>query len=184
MLPLSDFPVLKTPRLVLREMLLEDKEDIFRMQADPRMCEHSDSRPETEISGTEEYIERMAAGIHEGNWLIWAIENIESQRVIGTVCIWNFSKDKKIAELGYGIIPECRGKGLMKEALNRIIEFSFKDLKLEALDAYTEENNHSSIGLLKSCSFIDIDKVVDEGFYSNRNFTMVVFRLNTPIINN
>lgn len=180
MLPLMNFPELKTNRLLLRNMALSDKEDIFYMQSNPKMSEHTDSRPETELSGTEEYIQRMDAGIKEGKWLIWAIEELEGHKVIGTVCVWNISKDQKIAELGYGLIPEYWGKGLMKEALMAIADFCFKELNFEILDAYTEENNHPSIKLLKSCSFVDVDKVVDEGFYSDRNFTMVVFRLNNP----
>lgn len=174
---LKPFPQLETERLILRKMISSDKDDIFYMQSNPKMSEHSDSQPETEPDGALAYIERMNTGVSEGKWFIWALEEKETHKVVGTVCIWNFSNDKKIAELGYGIIPECQGKGLMSEALLSIIDYSFNVLDMNLLDAYTEENNLPSIKMLNRIGFKDVDRVIDEGFYKEQDFCMIVFRL-------
>ena len=173
----KNFPELETERLVLRRMTISDKLDIFAMQSDPKMSEHSDSQPALDISETIAYIEKMEAGVDDGKWLIWAMEDKLTKKVIGTVCIWDFSNDQKTAELGYGIIPEARGKGLMQEALTAAVTYGFSTLKMDFLDAYTEENNQPSIRLLQRCGFEEVDRVTDEGFYTDRDFVMVVFRL-------
>lgn len=173
----NEFPILETERLILRRMTISDKLDIFAMQSDPKMSEHSDSQPALDIKETIAYIEKMEAGVDDGKWLIWAMEDKLTKKVIGTICIWDFSNDKRTAELGYGIIPETRGKGLMKEALSAVVSYGFNTLKMDFLDAYTEENNQPSIKLLHRCGFEEVDRVVDEGFYTDRDFVMVVFRL-------
>ncbi|MFZ5967337.1 MAG: hypothetical protein ACOYVK_09205 [Bacillota bacterium] len=48
---------------------------------------------------------------------------------------------------------------------------------MSALDAYTEENNMKSNKLLESCKFDEIDRVNDQGYYNNRVYHMVVYRL-------
>ncbi|MGK0466414.1 GNAT family N-acetyltransferase [Clostridium sp.] len=65
----------------------------------------------------------------------------------------------------------------MKEALLSVIEYGFNVMKLKTLDAYTEEHNAKAISLLEKCDFIEINKVDDDGYFNNRIYHMVVFRL-------
>lgn len=65
----------------------------------------------------------------------------------------------------------------MKEALLAVVEYGFKDMKLKALEAYTEENNIKSIKLLKGCNFAETKRVDDEGYFNNRIYHMIVYRL-------
>ena len=44
----------------------------------------------------------------------------------------------KTGELGYGIMPDYQGQGLMKESLLSVIEYGFNIMNLEELLAYTE----------------------------------------------
>ena len=85
------------------------------------------------------------------------------------------------AELGCGIIPEYQNRGFMKEALLRVVNYGFEVMNLKTLDAYTEEKNMSSIKLLENCNFIEVDRVDDEGYFSERMYHMVVFRLKNAI---
>ncbi len=86
----------------------------------------------------------------DNKWIIWAIEHRQTKKVIGTISIWNTNIEQGISELGYGIITDYQGKGLMKEVLLSVIKYGFEVMNLKALEAYTEENNHSSIKLLEN----------------------------------
>ncbi|GAA0720483.1 hypothetical protein GCM10008905_09710 [Clostridium malenominatum] len=70
-----------------------------------------------------------------------------------------------------------QGKGLMKEALLSVIEYGLKVMNLKALEAYTEENNIKSIKLLEKCNFTLANRVDDEGYFNNRVYHMLVYRL-------
>lgn len=174
----NPFPVIEMKNLILRKMNYKDTYDIFKMRNDPKMNEYTDTKLDESPEETKFYIEKMNKGIDENKWIIWAIEHRQSKIVIGSISIWSINPDQKSAELGYGIIPEYQGKGFMKEALLGAADYSFNVMNLKALEAYTEENNIKSIKLLKGCKFEEVDRVDDEGFYSNRIFHMIVYRLN------
>ena len=177
MINFNPFPILETKNLILRKLNHQDAEDLFEMRTDPKVIEHVDSKLDQTKEDTIAYIDKMNKGIGENKWVIWAIEHREAKKVIGSISIWNINLEEETAELGYGLLPSFQGKGLMKEALLKAVEYGFNTMKLKALEAYTEENNTSSIKLLESCNFIETKRVDDEGFFSDRIYHMVVYRL-------
>ncbi|MFL0268065.1 GNAT family N-acetyltransferase [Candidatus Clostridium radicumherbarum] len=173
----NPLPVIETKNLILRKMDYDDIYDIFQMRKDPRMNEFTDTKLDEIPEETRSYIEKMNKGVDENKWVIWAIEHKQSKKVIGSISIWNINLEQKSAELGYGIIPEYQGRGFMKEALLSAADYGFNVMNLETLEAYTEENNIKSIKLLKGCKFEEVDRVDDEGYYNDRIYHMVVYRL-------
>lgn len=177
MIRFAPFPNLETENLILRKMDQNDVGDIFEMRKDTRMHEYTDTKVDENIDETKAYIDKMNKGVDDDKWIIWAIEHKQTNKVIGTISIWNFDSEQKSGELGYGIIPDYQGKGLMKEALLSVVKYGFDKMNLYVLDAYTEEKNLSSIKLLEKCDFTEIKRVDDEGYFSNRVYHMVVYRL-------
>ncbi len=170
------FPIIKTESLKLRRLGLQDAADLFDMRSDPRMHEYTDTRPDRSVEETRKYIQAMNRGIDENVWVVWAIEHRPTGRVIGTVCIWNLKAEQVSGELGYGLHPEYQGQGLMREALLAVIDYGFSTMQLGVLEAYTEERNLKSRGLLKRCGFSEIGLVEEMGDNTNRLFRMVVYR--------
>ena len=60
--------------------------------------------------------------------------------MIGTICFWNESADRKSAELGYELHPEYQGNGYMDEAMKEVIGFAFRS-GFTSLEAYTHKDN-------------------------------------------
>jgi len=173
----NPFPIVETKNLSLRRMTPEDTEDIYQMRKDPRMIEFTDSKLDVSREETNSYIEKMNKGVDEGKWIIWAIEHKSSKKVIGSISIWNMDSEQKSAELGYGIIPEYQNKGFMKEAFASVVEYGFEVMNLNTLDAYTEEKNINSIKLLETCKFVEVNRVDDEGYYSEKTYRMIVYQM-------
>ena len=171
------FPVIETNNLLLRKITQDDTYDIYYMRKEPKMIEFTDSKLDGSLEETKSYIDIVNKGVDEGKWIIWAIEHKQSKKVIGTISIWNINPEQKSAELGYGIIPDYQNKGLMKEALLSVVDYGFEVMNLAALEAYTEEKNTRSIKLLERCKFVETNRVDDEGYYSNRIYHMIVFKL-------
>ncbi len=57
------------------------------------------------------------------------------------------------AYLGYGLGVKFTGQGLMTEAVELILRFAFKDLKLHRIEANVQPNNTSSIAVLRKTGF-------------------------------
>ena len=55
--------------------------------------------------------------------------------MIGTCGFTRFDYDNNAAEVGYVINPEYRGRGIAPEALSRVLEFGFTELKLNRIEA-------------------------------------------------
>jgi [ribosomal protein S5]-alanine N-acetyltransferase len=175
------FPCIETKNLVLRRMSYNDIGDLFEMRKDPRMSEYTDTIPDATTDETKAYIDKMNRGIDDNKWIIWAIEHKQSNKVIGSISIWNINKEKEIGELGYGVSPDYQGKGLMREALLSVIEYGLGMMNLKVLEAYTEENNTNSINLLERCNFIEFNRVEDEGYFNNRVYSMIGYRIDKII---
>ncbi len=174
------FPTLETERLMLREMTLSDQDDLFAMRADPRMHAYTDTTPDERVEQTSAYIEHMRKGVAENRWILWAISHKETNRVIGSVGIWNIDEAKHTAELSYGITPDYQSKGYMAEALTRALTFAFQTMRLAALEAYTEADNVPSRKLLERLHFAEVDRVDDTSADGKRVYHMIVYRLERP----
>lgn len=171
------FPALATENLNLRKMQPSDAADLFEMRSDPRMHEYTDTLPDRSMDETTAYIAKMLDGVAKNQWIIWTIEHKASNKVIGSVSIWNIDAETMCAELGYGIAPEYQGRGFMKEALLEAAEYGLASMKLKRLDAYTEETNICSLKLLEKCGFIETGKADDQGYVHDRVYHMTIYSL-------
>ena len=57
--------------------------------------------------------------------------------ILGTISIWNISREQSKAELGFGLFPGSLGKGIMSEALVKVVEYGFNKMGLKTIEAYT-----------------------------------------------
>ena len=49
------------------------------------------------------HLQLISAELRNGKSVTWGITRKESNDLIGTICLWNFSADKKTAEVGYDL---------------------------------------------------------------------------------
>ena len=73
---------------------------------------------------------------------------------MGTIGLWNISKEKNSAEIGYELIPAFQGKGIMQEVFPALVAFGFETMKLQTIEAYTTSDNEKSVKLLEKNNFI------------------------------
>ena len=143
-----------TNRLVLRKLKISDASAIFALQSNEQNRKYIDRLLMTELAEAEHLIKKLNTGIDDNQWLYWGICLKEDMEVIGTICIWQFSDDEPYkAEVGYELLPECQGRGIMNEALHSIVDYGFNVIKLDYLEACTAKNNTGSIRLLEKNKF-------------------------------
>jgi ribosomal-protein-alanine N-acetyltransferase len=114
-----------------------------------------------------EFIER----IKNNSFSYWAIALKGNEKLVGTICLFDVSEEQKKCEIGYELLTEYQGKGIMREAAKKIIEYSFQTLGLKTIDAYTHKDNQSSTNLLKELKFKSTDGV------DKTNSKFILFRL-------
>lgn len=57
------------------------------------------------------------------------------------------------------MLPEFRGKGLMRGALKKVIDYAFKGVNVKLITAFPSDVNDSSVGLLEALNFRLEDKI-------------------------
>ena len=159
----SPFPDLSTERLLLRQLKMKDAAEIFALRSDKRMNEFIDRPLSTKMEEAEEFITKINTGIEKGESWYWAIGLKNEDKLIGTICLWNFDMEKTIAELGYELKPEYQGLGIMSEAVERMIDFGFNSIELKIMTAVVRTMNYKSIYLLEKKGFVkDINNVISD----------------------
>ncbi|HTB07239.1 MAG TPA: GNAT family N-acetyltransferase [Bacteroidia bacterium] len=163
------FPTLETERLVLRQLDASDENEIFRLRSDEKVNEFLDRPKANTLDDAKRFIEKIAKGINNNENLYWAITLKNEKKLIGTICLWSFSLEKNSAEIGYELLPDFQGKGFMHEAIKAVVEYGFKTMKLDAIDAFTHPRNIKSIKIAERNGFV-YEKETDDGvIYSLKN---------------
>lgn len=171
----KDFPNLKTDRLLLRKLVSDDDRYIFEYQSNKENFQFVDMPIYTNIEEVENYINKMNNGVEKNKWIIWAIADINTNTILGTISIWNISKEKSKAELGYGLFPGNIGKGIMSEALKKVVEYGFNNMGLKIIEAYTSTRNQKSIALLERNDFSKKSLFVETETLSGEPMEMVIY---------
>lgn len=164
------FPEIRTKRLLLRKIEASDCDAIFFLRSDKTVNQYikrSESDQTKNKADAIKFIKKINDGIENNKFISWGISIKSNQKIIGTICLWNFSDDNKTAEVGYDLNPEFHKKGLMNEALKSIIHFGFYELDLDKIEAFTHIENKNSKRLLIKNGFDLNDKRTDEDNLSN-----------------
>lgn len=146
------FPHLETKRLLLREIRVEDAEAIFAYCSDPTATQFF-MNPLTELSQARPIAEEYYNYFHTGKGIVWGLSLKENPTLIGTCGYEIFSQWDRRGDIGYDLAPAYWRQGLMKEALQAVIEFSFTQLDIHRIQAFILAENTRSIQLLKSLNF-------------------------------
>lgn len=150
----QQLPTLETPRLILRKLVLNDAEDIFKFTSIDSVTDYLTWFPHKDIAVTKEFLEMVMARYESGEPSQWAIFHKESQSVIGIIGFIDFSEEHGKGELAYVLSPDFQRLGLMKEALISIIDYSFSKLGLNRIQCKLIAGNNASEMLLKSVGMV------------------------------
>ena len=166
-----------TERLRLRKMVLEDAETLFATKSNPRVtCLYGES-PHRSIEDTRKWVRECIDATEKHSAMIWTIESMPNDQVIGMVCLWNFHLLNHCAELGYELDPDHWRQGIMTEALMPIITYGFTVVGLNRLEAVPLAINVGSRSLLHKYGFKEEGVLRERVFYDGRYFDEVYFAL-------
>lgn len=176
--------VLETDRLILRELTEKDVFAVHELRSDRHNRKYIDNKLDKTIRETMDFIKGIISGIHQKKWAYWGLEIIETQELIGTICLWNFKKEYNSganyrADIGYEMRTAYQGKGYMTEALLSVIDFGFNTLHFKILEAHTHPKNQKSIQLLERTGFVFDRFIKVEHSVSKTMYDMSIYQLNS-----
>lgn len=156
------FPRLATERLTLRQTTKNDCEEILFLRSDKEVNKYIKRPTPENVKDAAEFVNIITKGIQNGENIYWSIILKGSTKMVGSICLWNFSSDGTKAEVGYDLSPEFQNQGIMSEALKCVLIFGFNKLELNEIEAYTHYRNENSIRLLMKNNFSLIENRRDK----------------------
>ena len=149
----TPFPVLTTERLNLRQLVINDEQEIFTLRSDGEINKYLDRQISNTIDDARNFINKVNENINKSDSLYWAITLSDKNILVGTICLFGFSNENYKCEIGYELLTSFQGKGIMKEAVEKVIDYAFNTIKVEKIEAFLHRDNQSSIKLLEKFSF-------------------------------
>lgn len=163
---------IETEHLVLKEIDETNVEDILRIRSNELINKYvTRNSPKTNYEALD-FILSIKKKTENNETLYLGVSYKDQSSIIGTICLWNFSEDRKIAEVGYELLPDHHRKGIMSESLRAVLDYGFNELNLQEIVAITNKYNENSIGLLLKHHFILEEGKEDEGFPENIIFSL------------
>lgn len=156
--------IAETERCVIRELALEDVEDLAELYDRPgivcRMGPEGEYLPgyvdplyplEEEMEYQRNYIEHMYRYYGYGMWLVF---DRNSGALIGRAGIENRAYPEGVEmELGYLVHPDWQGRGIATEVCSAIILYAARNLECARLNLLTSGENLPSVALAQKLGF-------------------------------
>ncbi|HLR20489.1 MAG TPA: GNAT family N-acetyltransferase [Tissierellaceae bacterium] len=125
--------ILITDRLILREWRESDSKDLYEYAKSELVGPNAGWTPHNNEKESKEIIRMF---IDKGD--VYAIVLKSEDKVIGSIGFHDDILDNTVAklrqkEIGYVLNPKYWGKGIIPEAVNRVIEYRFEKLDLDLI---------------------------------------------------
>lgn len=147
------FPRLETERLVLREIVPADAEDLFRIFSDEETMRYWSCRPYASVDQARRLIEDMSEATRGGAGIHWAITLRGAERLIGKCGYNEWRKTHRRSDIGYIVAREHWGKGIISEALGVMLDYGFDHMNLHSVEAGVTPGNDASTRMLQRLGF-------------------------------
>lgn len=142
-------PVLKTRRLVLRRMRMSDADAIFRYCSDPKVTRYMIFQTHRSLADTRKFMRASEKGYRRGGPPHWAITLRRSGELIGLCGFLPFELMHRRGEFGYWLGKPHWGQGYATEAVEALLAFGFRRMKLNRLQARVLVGNRASARVLE-----------------------------------
>lgn len=147
-------PALETSRLRLRPLTEADAPFILELVNDAAWLAYIGDKAVHSLEDARRYLREGPIGMYAALGIGLCAMDLKAPepRPVG-LCGLLVRDGSPEVELGYALLPEARGQGLMREAALAWINFGERQLNLREVHAYTHAENGASQALLATMGF-------------------------------
>lgn len=148
---LDTLPTVALTNARLRPLQPEDAPALLAYYQNPNLTRYLDWYGPRDLAHASDVIRIWNEGFYKGWILRLAIADLETDRIIGTIFLSEFSGRR--AELGYELNQTYWRRGITREAVQAVLDIAFASLDLVRVQAFVHPHNTSSAGLLLKLGF-------------------------------
>lgn len=148
--PFPDIPVLENGNIRLRKLASSDAQDMFEYSSLPIVTRYISYHHE-HISEVEERLRNYEEKYKSGDLMIWGIEFIPDEKLIGVCGFTHWNRTDDIAEIAYTLNPDYWGRGIAGTSVKMLLNFGFDQMQLNRIEARCWVENEASEKVMVSC---------------------------------
>jgi [ribosomal protein S5]-alanine N-acetyltransferase len=163
-----------TERLLLRPVVDDDLDDVYRGLSDPdvirfygvsfRSAEH-----------TKEQMQWYNDIEREDTGRMFAICDKTNHTFMGVGGFYHWNKIHRRAEVGVWFLPGFWGKGYMEEVMDALYNLAFGKLNIHRLEGFVETANIQCLKALEKCGFYYEGTMRDVEFKKNQPISLAIY---------
>jgi ribosomal-protein-alanine N-acetyltransferase len=178
----SPFPELTTARLLLRQLVISDAWAVQPLRSNKEVMKYINRPLTLTVEDAEKWIGIVIDALAKNEGITWCICLKERPlEHIGTIGLWRIEKDNYRAEIGYMLTPSLHGKGIMYEAIKKVVEYGFSNMKLHSIEGRIDPRNIASGNLLQKSGFVK-EAHFKEAYYMRGSFVdTAVYSILNPL---
>lgn len=168
----------KNKRVKLRGLRLSDADFIKKWADNKNIIKYTFVIPPPfDLEKAKDFILKARKDIRDKKAYEFGIELNRTKELIGTINLLNINIKNKNADIGFWLAKSYWGKGLAVEAVELMLEFGFKKLKLERIQARVLDENVRSQKLLEKLGFKLEGKLRKKTFFKKRWYNDLIYGL-------
>jgi len=140
--------IFQTPRLILRQITIDDAALILELNSDPLVVKYLHEPTLQTIAGAEKIITDIILPQYKNKLGRWAIHTKENMEFIGW-CGLKYRPELYEVDLGYRLKQQAWGKGYATEAAKHTLDYGFYALRLTKITARAHIENMASYKVLE-----------------------------------
>ncbi len=137
----------------LRPLRADDAAALYAYLREPVVIELT-SYPVVSVPMVEAIIERSLSRWEADEPSKWGIALARDDQVVGTCGFNDWSKVHRWAELGFDLAQAHWGKGLMRQAVPAVLEWTYRQDQVDRVHAFVRVDNRRSERLLERSGFV------------------------------
>ncbi len=137
---------------MLRKVISDDIHAVFKGLSHKRVTQYMSVHYNT-VKETETQMNFYETNWNNKNGIYWAVELKIDEAITGVISVHDINDTYKRTELGYWLLTEYWGKGIIAEAGIAVIDYCFHDLDINRIYAYVEKNNYASQKIMEKLNF-------------------------------
>lgn len=156
--------VLESKRLILRPWKISDLDDLHELTSNKEVASLAGFNVKNNKMDTLNILEQF---IIDSSNSLWAIELKSLNKVIGWVELHKFLEkmNKDWKEIGFALSQKYWGQALMPEAVKEVLNYGFKEEKVDSIVCLHFINNIRSKRVIEKCGFKYAKKSDDKIYY-------------------
>jgi RimJ/RimL family protein N-acetyltransferase len=146
-------PTIELDGARLRPLRLTDAAALYAYLRDPVVTELT-AYPVVSVPLVESIIERSMSRWAAGELAKWGVALQQNDELVGTCGFNEWSQPHRWAELAYDLAPAHWGKGLMRQAVAAVLDWTFRQDQVDRVQAFVRVDNRRSATLLERTGFV------------------------------